>query len=134
MNGAQPSFSTEQLDKALLDTFDLMERCKLENNYLVLGDTAKCLFEGKELEGNKIEVGIEKRYLTRETLTTLRMYADKDLTDAGLNYKFEEVPINMKFVESNDFFRYHDVRFHGPEQYNIPNPFLEYYKVKEEIK
>ena len=134
-NGEESKFSLEQLDKALLDSFDLMRRVLLETTYLVLGEAAKCIYEDKKLDCNGIDFGIEKRYLTPEVLSTLKDWTTGDITDTGFIYKFEDVPLRFKFIKRKyHFFQYPDIKFYGPETYKLPNPFKTYWKARYLIK
>ena len=135
MNGEESKFSQEQLDKALLDSFDLMRRVLLETTYFVLGETAKCIYENRGLDSDGIEVGIEKRYIGPEVLSTLKDWATEDIGDNGFTYEFEGVPVRVKFIKRKyHFFQYPDMRFYGPEVYKLPNPFQNYWKARFLIK
>lgn len=135
MSGEEFKFSQEQLDKALLDSFDLMRRILLETTCIVLGETAKCIYENRGLNCDGIDLGIEKRYLGPEVLSTLKDWATQEITDNGFTYEVEGVPVRVKFIQRKyHFFKYPDMRFYGPETYKIPNPFSAYYKMRHLIK
>ena len=129
-NGEAIKISQEQLDKALLDSFDLMQRCLLDNNYIVLGDAAKCLKEGRGLDCDKLEFGIEKRYITPEVLSTLKEWVKGgQFADNGFSYTFEGVLVKFKFITRKyKFFKELDSRIYTPEWYKIANPFENYWK------
>ena len=129
------SFTQEQLDKALLDNFDLMRRVLLSTYYLIMGEAAKCLHEVRGLDCDGIDVAIERRYLTPEVLTTFRDFVKAEIRDDGFEYEFESVPVRVQFIDGiYDYFKYADQRFYGPETYKIPNPFEKYYKERHLIK
>lgn len=47
----------------------------------------------------------------------------------------DNVPVTMQIVWNDyPFFKDPDSRFYDIETFKIPNPFMEYYKVKDEIK
>ena len=129
-NGEHSKLTQEQLDKALLDSFDLMQRCLLDNNYIVLGQAAKCIKEGRGLDCDKLEFGIEKRYVTPEVLSTLKEWVKGgQFVDKGFSYVFEGVLVQFKFISRNyHFFKNLDTRIHTPEWYKIANPFENYWK------
>lgn len=131
-NGEHIKFTQEQLDKAILDVFDLMQRCLLDQNFIVLGDAAKCIWENKGLYVNKLEFGLEKRYITPEVLSTLKEWVKGGkFTNNGFDYVFEGVPIHFKFIARNyHFFKNLDSKIYSPEWYKIANPFKNYWKAR----
>ena len=133
MNGEV--FSQEKLDKALLDNFDLMRRVLLTTYYLVMGEASKCLYEGRGLDCDGIDIAIERRYLTPEVMSTFKTWVKGEIKDNGFEYEFESVPVRVKFIDGMyDYFKFADQRFYGPETYKIPNPFREYWEEREAIK
>src|SRR3990167_4976050 len=84
------SFNSEQLEKALLSLDDLMTRMAASENYFLLGNTAKEVKEGALLTGEKIEAGLEERYLNPEARSTLQTYfPDAEMSDIGISLKLE---------------------------------------------
>ena len=63
----------DQLKQALLELDDLMHRTLMQEYYILLKDTARALVEYLFLP-QVLEAGLERRYLTKEVLTTLDMY------------------------------------------------------------
>ena len=61
------SFSSDQLNAALRAVYDLFEYYP----YLLLSDTGKGAIDGK-LYGDKITIGIEKRYLTKDVRDAIK--------------------------------------------------------------
>ena len=130
-----PRYSLEQLNAALLDTFDLMQRCVLDTTFVVIGEAAKCLYENRGLDCNGLDFAIERRYVTPEVTTTLKDWVKGlEMNESGFNYIFEGVPIRFKYIEGKyDYFKYADIKIYGPEIYKIPNPFNAYYKERDLI-
>lgn len=121
------SFKPDELNRALLDIDDMMGRAMA--NYLVLGETAKNIKEEKQIQGDKIEVGLEERYLTREVKSLFNTYQGVEMTDKGFSYLFGEVPIEVKFITRRyKFFKNPDSKFYLAGEYRIPNPFENYWK------
>ena len=116
----------------MLDVFDLMQRCLLDQNFITLGDAAKCIKENRGLDCNVLEFGIEKRYLTPEVMSTLKEWVKSgQFTDKGFMYTFEGVPVKFKFiVRKYAFFKNLDLRIYSPEWYKIANPFSNYWKAR----
>src|SRR3990167_6954244 len=71
MSGAESKFTPVQMNEALIDSFDLMQRFLLDNVYLVLGEAAKCIKESKDITCNKLEFGIEKKHIIPEVKSLL---------------------------------------------------------------
>lgn len=123
-----------ELDKALRETHDLfVDRCLLLN-FLVLGDTAEGIRQG-ELYGDKIEVGVEKRYFTEELLRSLELNGIEK-TEKG-NYKFTvgEVPIFIKLIKKKyKFFENPDFAFYMGDTFYFGNPYEKYKRVSKLIR
>ena len=82
-----PQYSLIQLDAALLDAFDLMQRCVLDTTFVVMGEAGKCLYEKRGLDCNGLDFAIEKRYITPEVMSTLKDWATPDVTQYGFMYE-----------------------------------------------
>ena len=134
VNGAngEHKLPQDKLDHALLDAFDLMQRCLLDTTFIVLGDAAKCIKEKRGLDCNKLEFGIEKRYVTTEVLSTLKDWVKGgQFVDNGFSYVFEGVPVRFKYITRRyRFFKDLDTMLHMPEFYKIANPFNSYWKAR----
>ena len=125
-----PKVSQDKLERALLDAFDLMQRCLLDMNFIALGNTAKSIKEMRGLEGDKVELGIEKRFITTEVMSTLKEWVrGGQFVDNGFSYTFEGVPVKFKYITRKyHFFKNLDTKFHMPEWYKVANPFENYWK------
>ena len=125
------SFSQAELERALLEFHDLMARCLLQDEFIVLKDSAKALREQRGLDGNGVDVGVKKKDLNQGVMNTLKEYATKDIQDDGFTWHFDNVPVRVKFITRNySFFQNLDLAWNGPEVYKIPNPFEKYYKAR----
>lgn len=133
MNG-QDNFTNEQLRLALYDVQDILERALCP--FVLLDETAKSLMESEVLKGDGIYIGVEKRYITPEVVSTLKMYLkDTELTDKGFDYKWNDVPVHVKFIYNKyQFFTNLDFRFYMANQYYLPNPWKEYWKSRSLIQ
>ena len=127
-------YSKEELDHALLESFDLMQRVLLDAAYVLVGEGARCLKENRGLDCDKLEFIIEAREVNPMVISTLKSFATPDVRDNGFNWKVGNVPLYFKFVKGDyPYFRFADYRMYGPEQYKIPNQWSEYWKHKDEI-
>ena len=126
----EKEFTREELDNALIDLDDLMHRTLLQDQYVLLKETAKALYDRVWLYGDGIDIGIEDRFLTKEVMTTFKEYFIPrmgEITDDGFEFKINDIPIRVKFIHKKyDFFKFFDRRVYGPEDYQIPNNFEAY--------
>ena len=146
MNGVKKyKFTQYQLDRALLESFDLMQRCMLDSTYIITRDAAKCLKENRLLDCESLDFIIQKRYVTPEVRSTLVNYVEGSndssgypegkVTDTGFSYTYEGVPVTCKFITRNyRWFEYADSRVYGPENYKIPNQWDNYWKGRFLVK
>ena len=127
-------FTKEQLDRALLDCYDLMQRVLLNTQFVVVGDAARCLYENRGLDCDSIDVVISNRFVTREARYTFAAFVKGTIMENGFNHSFEGVPVRCRYVEGDyPWFRYADQRLYGPEVYRIPNNFEEYWEVRDQF-
>lgn len=121
-------FKVDELNRALFDIEDVFDRCMTP--FYVLKNTAKNIFYGQPLDGDLISVGIEKKYMTPEVMSTLNTYlAKREETPHGFKYMKEEVPIEVTVIKKKySFFSNPDRKFYWGGDYLIANPFDEYYK------
>ena len=130
----EPKFTRTQMDFALLETFDLMQRVLLDNKFVIVGEAAKCIRERKWLDCDGIDVVIEKSHVIPEVISTLKDWATKDITDKGFEWDVNGVPVRVKFIEGKyDYFKFADMRVYGPEQYKIPNQWDKYWAERSQI-
>lgn len=133
-NGA----SSDQLDMALRDIEDILGRALCP--FVLLGQTARDIVDGKQLTGNKITVGVESKHLTKEAVGTLKVYLKKDMptTLKSFDYEPSGVPkykimprVYVKVIKKRwKFLKNKDYKFHLNTEYLVPNPFKNYWKAK----
>lgn len=135
-SGQTISFKVGDLEAALFNIEDIFDRALLDQKFIPLMDTAKAIYDGVPLYGNKIDVGVEKRYLIKEAISTLKslptygsMYPELEITDKGFSYEYKGVPVNVRFINRNyKFFKRPDFKYYLSQPYNMPNPFETYWK------
>lgn len=123
--------STSELNTALNDVVDLMERALLP--FIVLGQTAMDMVNKKELSGKAVEIGVMKKYITKEAKSTLMTFMGHRLIKQkyGYSYKADDVLVRIRIVKRDyAFFKHPDSVFYMSGEYKIPNPFNKYIKVK----
>lgn len=124
-------FKVEELNKALFDFEDLMERCL--SPFLLLGSTAKDIKDGFMLRGNKVEVGIQEQDITPEMISTIETYKG-DTISRGMKkwtYLVDEVPVEVKIIKRKySFFKNPEMIFYWGGDYQLPNPMTDYMKAQ----
>jgi len=130
------SIEHEQLHNALLQVDDLFSRCVLHDIYLVLKNTARAVFDDTDLTGDGIDVGIEKRFLTKEVVSAINtILPGIELEDEGFEYSNEGVPIRVKFIQRPYyFFKNPEQKIYYAEEFQVANPFENYWKSRNLVK
>lgn len=128
-------FEQEQLNKALFYVEDLLQRCVCP--FMLLDDIAKAVFENQVgFKLAEISLGIRKRYITRDVKSMmLSLHPDIDIQTHTIYIKHEDVPIVIWIIHNDlDVFKYPDFRFYSVTEFNLPNPFYEYWNKRDLIK
>lgn len=129
--------SSEELFNALSFVEDCFDRAVTP--FLLLKHTGMTVFKGLDegLDGDSLEIGVLKKNMIGFNVATLAALLPKERVwkSHSIKFVYENVPVNIKIIHSNyEFFKYPDTRFYRFKYFNIPNPFMDYYKVKETIK
>lgn len=129
-NGLSPS----QLDRALDWAEDTLTRAQIP--FLLLGETLRSIRETGQLAGDKIELGIRRRYLTHSTKGMFRLLEPQaEIIDGYIRFEHNGVPIEIKVITKDYyFFRNPNRVFYGVSDYMTPNPWDKYYKARFIIK
>ena len=137
-NGLKPELSPDQLDQALATAEDLLGRAQIP--FLVLGKTLEGVLKEK-LEGDKIELGVRKRYLTEDTLGILKIVTDSffgqkvTIEDNLISFEHGGVPVEIRIINRNyKCLENPDKVFYKVTEYFIPNPVGDYLKIKALIQ
>jgi hypothetical protein len=128
-------FSIDELNKALFDFEDLMERC--QTPFFLIGDTGKGILDGFLLRGDKVEVAFKASQLTDMVISTIDTYKGVKLSrETGKwTYFVDEVPVEVTIITKKyKFFENPDSTFYFGENYWLPNPYTKYYKSRYLIK
>lgn len=125
-NGESPKID---LDKALIHWQDLSERCLLP--YCVAGQIARDMKDEKKISGNMLLLATQRKYLTHEVLSTLRVLVPKHVMDEkSITMTLDGVLVVVEIKENDDkFFSNPDFKFYWSWEYQIPNPFDEYWNI-----
>src|SRR3990167_1221899 len=140
---APSSLTLEQLNVALRAIYDLWEYWP----FMLLGDTAKGAREGK-LYGDKIEIGIIGKYLTKDVLSALMTHLQYEtdrgrceyfeISDKWIKYTYKpnksdlvSVPVECKVIHRGyQFFKNPDHVVYNYDEFKLPNPFDKYFKAR----
>lgn len=139
------TYTAAQLEQTLYHATDIAGRCLLP--FLLLGQTAWDIKHYQALNESErgIEIGADKRYYTKEALSTLRTlasnidmnYGMKDFVedDHGFTWNYHNVPIRLRMIKRHyGFFQNPDFAWYKAEEYKIPNPFASYWKARHLIQ
>lgn len=130
------SYSYSSTEPALYFIEDVMERAMIP--FFLLGETAKHVIENLDCEVNvPIYIGVKKNDLTRYSLSTLKMFlpADTEYTDKSISFTWKDTPVKIKIVHRNyRFLKNLDFVYYRITQYRIPNPFPEYWRVRNVVQ
>jgi hypothetical protein len=129
-NGEQKrKFTPDELNAALLDMFDLLQRVLLDTYFVALGNTGKAIKENRPLDVDVLEFGVYKKFIIPEVRSTLKDWIKGDITENGFSHSYRGVPMYMRFVDKkNKYMEFADSRLYAGEFFRYPNPFDEYYK------
>lgn len=127
-------FSTEELNKALFDIDDLMDAFAIP--YVLLGDTAYAAKHRLQLEGNEITVGARDLEFTRERLRHIPIIRDNvDIKSEEITYDFNGITIRIKRIKKKyRFIKNPDSLLYNYWNFNIPNSFDKYWKIRGVIR
>ena len=126
------NFSLEDLDTALAMAEDYMERAMLP--FVLLGDTLKSIKDKDQVDGNKIELGVEIRYITKEVRSLFKTW-EFNVSDNMVKFMVGTVPVEILIIKKHWTFLEHlDVMFYKITQFKIPNPWKSYMKARWLVK
>lgn len=133
----KPKFREEDLNTELLNVDDIMGRAMC--SFFLLGETAKSIKEGGPLRGDKIEVGCLAKSVTPEVISVFNVYvkdANMYLDENGFSYTSAVgVPVECKFIHNDyPFLEHPDFEFYFAAEYNLPNPFENYWNMRGLVK
>ena len=122
------SFSPSELQAALLDVQDALERAQIK--FIVLREAAYSLFFYEDLKGESITVGVPYRQWMPECVSILKAWRPQvQDDDHGMHYMVGNVPVNIRVIHKNfKFLNDPDSRTYYDCFLYIPNPFNNYWR------
>lgn len=158
-NGKTPG-QTFELNQAMQELTDIFERATCQ--FILLGETARSILKDGSVKGDKLEVGIKWTQLTQEVLSALNSVLPEkglwiDLGDGGetperncgtkVFAKLRDRVKKMVFMTPNGtrvevkvikrksrYLKHLDRIVYNFDDFLIPNPFDDYYKVRGFLK
>ena len=120
----------ESVNLALQHVQDIMDRIGIP--YLLLGDVVDGITKRNSLSNvEKVEIGIEQRYLIPEVISSLKTLMGDIKTDYGYGYLFDKIPVEIKIIKRRyKFFEHPDTVIYRRQDYRIPNPVDGYLKAR----
>lgn len=118
-----------QLIQALYWVFDFMDRALI--NFYLVGHTAECVKNKKELSGDKIQVAVRKN----EWESGARRIADAFATPitekqyengSQVEYEYNGVPIILYVLADSETLRSADTFIYEREYFKMPNPYEQF--------
>jgi hypothetical protein len=136
--GSNPAISSWDIGVAMRDLYDLFE--KIMHKGVLLGEVAHQIKMGGKgaiddhVEVTGLEWGMPKKNLTAEVKSLFKTWGFKE-TPTGYEYTVSNVPVKIKVYERKyKFFEHPDQVFYGVDDFQIPNPFANYWKARYLIK
>lgn len=123
LKNGKKEFTPQELENALMHTFDLFERAVCI--WFPLGQTAYSIKNNEWLKGDKIEVGVRKKDLAESTIEMFKSIDPSiDFTQKKIIINHESVPIEIRVIQNHyRFLDQLDQTMYAYEVFYLPNPF-----------
>lgn len=122
-------------DAALAIAEDYLHRARIP--FMALGDTARHIVErGEDIYGaidvKEVELGVFKRHLTPDCLSLLKAVCPSVIHNSKqLRFTHDGVDVKIKVIHRKyDCLNNLDTKFYKVTEYQIPNPFAKYWKIR----
>jgi len=133
MTVEKKTFNHIQLMAALYFMYDLFSRPNIP--FFLLDETAKNAKELKKQEGEGVTVGIrdlDAQHVNFSIMDAFRLPDSR--TDKEIKYTVDNVPVTVKIVKNaGHMFTALDTFLYERENFCVPNPFKEYWQIRENI-
>lgn len=122
-NTQKSKFTSEQLEEALFNVFDLMADAQLE--FFPMNKTAIQMHDNLFLEGDKLTFGVRKKDLAETTLDMLKISNPSiDLQDKKIIMEVNSIPIEIRIITKHyRVLDNLDTIDYAYETFLMPNPF-----------
>jgi len=124
-------------DSALYFIEDILQRSSI--SFILLGDTAKTIVDSVDgfdstVTGD-ITIGILKKDLTESGQSFLKMLIPGIEISDNMELEHEGTKIKIKVINRNyKVFKAPDFKFYKVTEFNIPNPFRGYWKMRHLVR
>jgi hypothetical protein len=128
LNKGPATFKHEQVDKALLEIQDTLERCLIP--FILLEGAAKQLYEGIPFELKELSLGIKEKEFTQSGKGIFKILRpDAEISNDNIALTVNGVPTVIWIIHRNyKFFEHPDFKWYARTEFFIPNPFGLYWK------
>ena len=128
--------SSWNVNAAMRDIYDIGEKIQLWP--ILLGDAAKQIHDNPDrffdLKLNKIEWCIPMRNNTPEIQSLFKTWGMTP-NERGYEYSFEGIPIYIRLIKRHyAFFDKPDMGYYKVDEFMLPNPWSDYWKIRNLIR
>ena len=112
---------------------DLLTSCQIP--HLLLGNTCEQAIADVDLDVDKIEIGVVKKYFNETTKRLFDTFLPGLAIGDVIKVEKDDIPIEIRIIKRHyGFFDNPDTVFYMADEYKIPNPFQKYWAVRHLIK
>ena len=123
----------DEVNQAIRWIGDMLEWCQIP--FVLLGDTAKQVVDDVALEVEKVEIGVQERHITQDTVRLLKTYQPGIEMGDVIKLDYHGVPVEIKVIKKKyAFFQHPDLAYYMADEYKVPNPFSKYWKARFLVK
>ena len=122
------TISIDRLNEVLYRVTEALIGSQIQS--LIVGSTARDIFDGKPITGQRLDIGIPSSNITPNTLGIFKVMCPQlELrAEGGFMGRYDGVPVYQTTLNPNvDVFEFPDHVFYMADQYLIPNPFERYW-------
>ena len=124
----------KNLDRVLDFVEDSLTRSSMP--FVLLGQTLKSICDKDRLEGDKIELGVQKKHLADSSVSILKsLIPGIEIGDDKMTFTHEGVEVEIRIIKKKyGFLKYPNVLFYKVAEYQIPNPLESYWKIHQIVR
>lgn len=124
------------INAVMRDIYDIGERLLIFP--ILLGETARQVYDHPDhmfdLDVPIVEWGIREAQMTPEVLSLFKTWNFKE-NDKGYEYTFEHVPVQIYIIKKKwKFLENLDQKFYKVDDFKLPNPFNDYWKIRTLVR
>lgn len=118
-------WDSEELLKALYWIWDAFERSNMP--FFLIGSTAESAIANRELQGDKVTVGVRKVEWISGARRIFEAFAIPDTEENDTAYfTYEGVPVELRIFADNPYITSPDMVRYKYEEFKVPNPYAKF--------